>query len=348
MTRKRRSLFLPLLLVGLGAFLLLNNLGLISGSVPEILSTYWPLILILGGLDALYRGDSWIWALVLLGLGTILLLGNLNYLPTSALPLLAKIWPILLVAIGLDIAFGGRNSGWYAVLRVGLGLLLVGMILWLAVASSSVGGLQPHTSQQGLDGAKSSRVELSALTGRLSVKPGTDANQLLIVSAVLPGGALLEPEYKQPINGESALRYKARNNGVVLDAPSITYDFELNPTIPIRLNTELVVGSMELDLADTAVHKLNTEMAVGRQEVHLPCENATTATLKNAVGVIAVYIPKGCSVNINLEDGLAYTSLPAGYQRSGDIVTNGNAVKGTATLEMLIEVPVGAVSILEE
>lgn len=348
MIQKRRSLFFPVLLVGLGVFLLLNNLGVVTGSVNEILRTYWPLILILGGLDALYRRDGWVWALVLLGLGTILLLGNLNYMPTRALPLLVKIWPILLVAIGLDIAFGGRSSAWYALLRVFIGIILVGMILWMAISSTTTAGLQQQNYQQDLDGAESSRVEFSVITGRLRVHPGTDATQLLSGSAALPNGVVFEPAYAEPKNGKSALSYKASQNGIVLDATSINYEFELNPAIPIRLDTELVVGEMDLDLAGTAVNELKTEMALGRQQVHLPCDRLATVTLEAAVADLEVYIPQGCDVTINLENGLTYTSLPEGYQRSGNVVNNANAVERTGPLEVTIELAVGAVSIHEE
>lgn len=348
MIQKRRSLFFPVLLVGLGVFLLLNNIGLIPGSFNEYLRVYWPLILILGGLDALYRRDGWVWPLVLLGLGTILLLGNLNYLPASALPLLAKIWPILLVAIGLDVAFSGRNSGWYALLRVSLGVLLVGMILWLAISTSTAGGLQQQDYQQNLEGAESSRVSLSIIAGRLNLQPGTNLDTLLAVSAELPRDTVIKPVYSRPQNGESTLRYEIRDTGMLMNASSSLYDFRLNPAIPISLDTELVVGELNLDLTGTVVNALKTGQALGQQEVHLPCERRATANLEVAVGDLSIYIPRDCDVRINLENGVAHTSFPAGYQRVGDQVTNTAALAGSGPLELTVEVAVGSVGIFEE
>lgn len=49
----RRGLFLPLCLVGMGIFLLLDNLGLIHFSVLETFAIWWPLLLIVVGV-ALY------------------------------------------------------------------------------------------------------------------------------------------------------------------------------------------------------------------------------------------------------------------------------------------------------
>ena len=348
MTEKRRSLFFPVLLVGVGIFLLLNNLGYIEGSFYDSLRVYWPVLLILGGLDALYRGDGWVWPLVLLGLGTILLLGNLNYLPTSALPLLAKIWPILLVAIGLDIAFSGKNTGWYTFLRVGLGLLLVGLILWLAVATSTAADLVREDFEQPRDGAESSQIDFSIVAGRLILEPGTDPEQLIIGSADLLEGVSFDTDYTAPQNGQSNLRVEVANKGLIVDASSMLFDFAVNPEIPLTINADVTVGEMDFNLAETAVTVVNTEMAVGRQVMRLPCDRDTTANLEVAVGGIDLYIPRGCDVTINLDNGLAHASLPPGYQRSGDVVTNPAAGSGPGSIEVTLELAMGRVGIHEE
>jgi len=45
-----------------------------------------------------------------IGLGTVLLLGNLHYLQWDSLDLLLRLWPVLRW-LGLDIAFGKDNFG---------------------------------------------------------------------------------------------------------------------------------------------------------------------------------------------------------------------------------------------
>jgi len=65
--------------------LLASNLGLIQGSGWDLLLQWWPALLILGGLDGLYKRDGIVGPVVLLGLGTVLLLGNLSILPLTAL-----------------------------------------------------------------------------------------------------------------------------------------------------------------------------------------------------------------------------------------------------------------------
>ena len=186
--KKPRSLFFPLLLIVVGLLIFLINMGKVEGSTWDNLLTYWPVILILGGLDGLYKRDGWVGPLVLLGFGTILLLGNLGYLGEDGFTLLLRFWPVLLVAIGLDIAFGSRKSVWSSLLRVGLGLTLVAGILWLAVASPLGVGMKSVDFEQSLDGAKESSLAFEIAAGKLNLSGGAETSQLLSGSAGVHAG----------------------------------------------------------------------------------------------------------------------------------------------------------------
>ena len=128
-----RGFFFPLLLIALGSFLFLSNLGYVQGSAWDIFAKYWPVLLILMGLDGFIKQDGWVWPTFLVGLGTVLLLGNLDLMPISAGAMLARFWPIILVAIGLDVAFGRRGSVGSTIARLVIGLLLIGGIVALSI-----------------------------------------------------------------------------------------------------------------------------------------------------------------------------------------------------------------------
>jgi hypothetical protein len=48
---------------------------------------------------------------ILIGLGMIFLMDNLGLLDRTVWALLGTVWPLLLVAIGLDLLFGRRSGG---------------------------------------------------------------------------------------------------------------------------------------------------------------------------------------------------------------------------------------------
>jgi len=346
---KRVGLFFPILLVGLGVLLLLINLDLLTGTTRENLLTYWPVLLILAGLDGLWRREGLVWNIVLLGLGVLLLLGNLGYLAVRALPLLTKIWPILLVAIGIDIAFGRNRTGWMGVLRVGLGVLLVGVIFWLAVAFPLAVGTRVVDFEQTIDDAESASIEFHVIGGRVKLAAGAAEDQLLAGQVVLPRYSSLAPVYSSPVNGKSSLRLGVENgNNLLAGGLSVyDYDFKLSSSLPIDLLADVVVGEVTLDLSGTQVQWVDTELALGAQTLTIPCNDGLMVEMKQALGSVTLNIPEGCDVTIRLDNALVNTSLPPGWQRTDDLVTNPHAPTGAGKVEIRIGVAVGAVGIHE-
>jgi len=64
----RHSVFFPLLLITIGVIYLLNVLGYILGDPWVLFLKLWPLLFIIGGLDNLFTGRGYIWAVISLGL----------------------------------------------------------------------------------------------------------------------------------------------------------------------------------------------------------------------------------------------------------------------------------------
>lgn len=101
------GLWLGLGLATVGGGLLARELGLLS---PEVrLVDFWPLVLLFIGLSSLLRARGLLgalFALVLVALGGVLLAGNLGFLAFPA----ARLWPGLLVLLGIAFVIGGARS----------------------------------------------------------------------------------------------------------------------------------------------------------------------------------------------------------------------------------------------
>lgn len=347
-SKQRKGLFFPILLVGLGVFLLLVNLGRVPGTIQENLILFWPVLLILAGLDGLWRRDGMIWPLLLLGLGVLFLLGNLGYLSIRPLPLLSKIWPLLLVAIGIDIAFGRNRGGWHAVLRIGFGILMIGLVFWLAVAFPTAVNTQVVDFDQPIDNAEASSVELNMIAGRVHLTGEAGSDKLMVGQVVIPPDSTLVPQYSRQKNGKSrlVLEVESGNNFQTIDQSANTFEFNINSSLPVELRAEVVVGELQLDLSDTQVRNLESEMAVGSQTITLPCNESMRVDIQQALGLLTINVPRGCNVKINLDNALVNTTLPAGWQRAGDLVFSPKtAAVGANSIEIRIGVAVGAVGI---
>ncbi len=77
MEHRPRSIIGPLILITIGILLLLANLGYLPLSIWQIAAQYWPLILVLVGLDIIFGRRSWLGAITILVLWVALLAGVL-------------------------------------------------------------------------------------------------------------------------------------------------------------------------------------------------------------------------------------------------------------------------------
>jgi hypothetical protein len=343
--RKLHSLFFPLLLVTAGVFFLLANLGYIQDTTWGIVATYWPLIFILGGLDGLYKHDGWVGPLVFIGLGTVLLLGNLHYLVSGSLELLLRLWPILLVAWGLDIAFGHEKSVWSTLVRVGLGVLLVAGILWLSINSAFGNGLKTEAYYQSLDGARQSDLTFSVAAGEMTIT-GNAGNDTLVKGTVgLPKQMTLTPNYQRPTNGESSLTLEGAGVVVIPFGSSAPWNLKINSVIPLNVNSRMGVGNMAVDLSDVRVKESTTEMAVGRTVITLPKTGSSDGKVQMAVGELVIRVPKGTHVILHTQLGAVSKQLPNGYTFSNNKIES--KAHGDDVVELNVDIGVGSLVVQE-
>lgn len=319
--RKPRSLFFPLLLIAAGLLIFLVNVDRIDGTLWDNLAKYWPVILIIGGLDGLYKRDGWVGPLVVLGFGVVILLGNIGIIEQNGFTLLLRLWPVLLVAIGLDIAFGNRKTLWSTLLRIGLGLALVGGILWLAMVSPVSGNIRSIPFEQSLDKATSSSLSMSVTVGEIHLSGSAGANQLITGTAGVARESDLDVNYRKPSAGESSLELKGESVSYFpISAGSYPWTFKMNSSIPVTVTMEQAVGMQVLDFESTLVHEFNSELAVGTITVTLPEKSDFTGKIECAVGQVIIRIPKGSNVTIRTDTAVVPISIPQTYHRTGDTI----------------------------
>jgi len=99
--------FFAIILILLGIALLLDSYHV--WTLGNIISTWWPLILIASGLSSLLnRKNNPLTGIFILLIGLIFQLDNLDILPGSAW---GYFWPLLLIVIGVSILLSKNNKG---------------------------------------------------------------------------------------------------------------------------------------------------------------------------------------------------------------------------------------------
>jgi len=136
---------------------------------------------------------------ILIGLGVVFLLNNLGILSWSLWDVIFRLWPVLLIAAGLDILLG-RRSAWGSLLALVLTLIVLAGALWLfgAYAGTERAGVGDEI-RQALDGATEAEVIIAHSVGTLRVESllASRAESANLIEGVLrPGrGGRVRPDF---------------------------------------------------------------------------------------------------------------------------------------------------------
>jgi hypothetical protein len=323
---RRRSIFWPLFLVMAGILFLANNLGLLSGSGWDLIARLWPVLFIVGGLDGLYRGDGIAGPIFWIAVGTLFLMGNFGYLAISSWQILLNYWPVLLIAIGIDILFGQRRAIWSQALAVVLALGLLGGIVWLASNQAPVGtALNSERISESLQNATSARAEISINAGELLLSGGAEDGQFVQGTIRIPNSQTVRQDYS--IEGSQAV-YNLHQEGVTVGFNTNSnlnqWDLKLNSKIPTDLKVNIGAGETQLNLSGMSLSNLEVNGAVGQVTVILPSQGGFDGKINGAVGETIIRVPRGLPVTIHTNGGITSIQADTGFQKQDqEIISSG-------------------------
>ena len=103
-----------LVVIAVGVVFLLNHLGVVTMSIGEFFSTFWPVFVILFGLQGmlLQTGGVFWWNPLVVLIGVVFLGRNLEWFDWDVGDLMQLLWPVIIILVGLSMIFkGSRRSG---------------------------------------------------------------------------------------------------------------------------------------------------------------------------------------------------------------------------------------------
>lgn len=321
----RRSIFWPLFFILAGVLLLLGNLNLLGGINWDTILRLWPLLLIVGGIDSIYRRSHFVGPMVLMGIGTMLLLNNLGYLNLSW-QLFFSLWPVLLIAAGLDIIIG-RHSTWGAVLGVTLGIVLIAAVAWLMLSMPTISQANQFESfSQTLNGADKASVELNNVVGSMQVSSGAASGHLIDANLRQISNEKITANEYLVQNGHGFYAIKAHGIEMypasAVSATRPDWDVKLTSSVPLSLDSHLLTGQQNIDLSELQIDDLNTETVIGKTEVTLPKSGFKRGRINMLAGQVVINVPRGVNVRIITDTLLVPLNLPVGFERNGKEITS--------------------------
>lgn len=287
---------------------------------------------------------------ILIGAGIVLLLNNLDILPWAIWGDLWRLWPLALIAIGLDLIIGRRKP----MLSLLIILLVVGVggALILYTGFATRGNLTTYNLNVPSTNAKAVSVEVDFGSGELHIDGATN-------SETLASGSLDYYANRKPPVAD--LNDDADRADLTINSPSDSaFNFDwfgqsqtprwlihLSPRVPISLNADLGTGNSTLDLSALNLTDLDINSGTGNTTVTFPKpQTEIHASIDGGVGNLHLSIPDGTAARISIDTGIGNVTTDPRFTKQGeDTYETANYATSTNKLDLKIDAGVGNVEI---
>jgi hypothetical protein len=244
--------------------------------------------------------------------GVLLLLSNLGLLPEPSWDVLWRLWPVLLIALGIDTLFGRRSIGG-AVIGGALILALIGGMLLLVFAAPRIPALVEWTRpaawqtthiEHPLEGIERAAVDIdwTSVPGRLSVL--RDSPNLIEGDVAYQGDLIFDVR----VRGDRAdVRLDRNLGGAWFGLPGRQeggrWDIGLSPRVPLELRLDAGSGRCDLDLSDMRVNDLDLDVGSGTVDLILPSGSSFETRIDGGSGALQITLPEDVGARVDLESG---------------------------------------------
>jgi len=260
------------------------------------------------------RPPSVFWPLVFISAGVMLLLVNLGYLPRQSWAVVWRLWPVLLIALGIDVLFG-RRSVFGAVFGGLLILLLFGGVVAVVFFARNIPGLAEITRPPDVHirhiAYELGDVERAAVEIDWSSMPGSlgalDDSPNLIEGTIAYRGELIFDVYVDGDQADVDLDSHFSGSGTwpfgYAGRQDHRWDVELSPNVPLDLTLDAGSGSFDFDLSDLQVSDLFLDAGSGAGNLILPPDSTFDARIEGGSGALVITLPDGVGARVVLDSG---------------------------------------------
>ena len=213
------------------------------------------------------RYRSLFWPIILIGVGLVWFLSNIGAIPNFNPLALLNLWPLVLIALGLDLLIGRKSP----LIGLLIGLATVGAAVAILLAAPNLGGSTQAITEQftePLAGVTSAVVEINSSSEPLNIHGLNDSANLFEGTITHTGSVEFQT------SGSSEKHIKLSQNGSNLQfffglpTANLRWDVGFNPGVPVQLNVNSASGSVQMHLAGLQLSGLKVDGASGSLSIH--------------------------------------------------------------------------------
>lgn len=294
------------------------------------------------------RGNQVVLPILLILAGVLVLAGNLGWLAWGSIWDLVNLWPVILIAVGVDLLTAGRYR-WIvaAVTIVVLALGMTGRVPFLGTGPGTAA--ETHVVQIPVDGAERAEISLRVGVSELEVSALSGGDALVSGEVrTAEGETFTQDVQRRGGTADVELVSEHRGIGNIGGGGNRGWDLAIARGIPTDLTISTGVGRSQLDLRDIVLTGLRVDAGVGEMvaTLPLPTEGSYQASFDTGVGATTVRVPEDAAVRIAIDTGLGGVTARGGFDAlGGDVYQTSGYANADERIEIRIDGGVGAITI---
>jgi len=282
--------------------------------------------------------------LVLIFIGLALLLRNLGLLPPDIIGHMWRLWPLLVIAWGIQIMAGRGRMRLPTVLLLLLLLAAAGFLLFLVPRHGDWSApVLRREHAEPLQGVAQAEVVLDFAAGTLrlgSLPAASPYLSRLAVQGHSPQATFARRGPVDAVSGRLEIRRRHAPRHVLIDTnPVARWDLDLSTSLPLALDISTAASTNRLDLRHLNVHALDLTLNASHSELYLPeRDGRTEVEIEANASNVNIVLPHDVAAQITVSAHVSVVRVDSEWERKGEVYTSPNF----ATAERRIELHINA------
>lgn len=288
------------------------------------------------------------WGILLLFLGIIFLLQNLNVLPWGLWGTLWHFWPVLIIAIGLTILLRFHNVWLVSALILAMLFACLGITVWQYGASPPAEKITSAYSEP-LGSLEQAQVEIDFSRGSLTMDslPYGSLNFVEAGSGMRNGDKGIKAEFRRR-GSEGELHLSLERGGWEFwSKGENSWQVRFNRNIPLTLDVKSAASNVHLDLSQLQITEFAMDVDLGNYMVKVPSSAGSVHAYIDAdLSNLEIIIPHGVAVKLMADADLSILKVDESrFPRKGDYYVSPDFASAKNQIELELDCDLSRVQV---
>jgi hypothetical protein len=237
----------------------------------------------------------------------------MGLIPATGWAILWRLWPIALIALGVDVLIGNKSVAG-AIASGVLILILVGVAIGIVVFAEQIPFLvelaQPATLQYDevshpLDGIGEATISIDWTSAPGYLSSLSDSNNLIEADVAYRGDLVFNVSQsgnRATVTLDSVLQGISYGR-LDFDDDDAEWDVRLSPDVVTNLRLDGSSGRGDFDLSRLQVSDLELDVGSGAVELTLPSDSSFEGEIDGGSGALVIRVPENVGLRVELDDG---------------------------------------------